>query len=119
MFYSSTLPEKIVKKLTEKGICKQEEGIIAFYDDTMFLTGNKGVVCTEKEIITYNSTAVTRFNLNDVRHILFREIDKQKYIYKMILIKNDGAEIDITPGSIPNDEMHLLVDVINFHRSNK
>ena len=114
MFYSDTLPEKIIAKLKEKGIYNDNDRIVAFYDDTMFLTGNKGIVCTQDSLYIYTATNVNKIPLVDVKDILFREIDKEKYIYKMIVVNKKNEELNITPGSIPNDEMHLLVDVINL-----
>ncbi|HOV13551.1 MAG TPA: hypothetical protein PK771_04645 [Spirochaetota bacterium] len=119
MFYSQMLPEKILLKLQELNVVKSSEKIVAFYDNSLFLSANKGLLCTESEIKVYKGKKIETYNLSDVKDILFREIDKEAYIFKMILVTKDNKEFDVTPSSIPNDEMKLLIDVINMSRKRK
>lgn len=117
MFYSQVVPEKALLKLESLNVLKKNEKIIAFYDNSLFLSANKGIICTESEIRVYVGQKINCYKINEIKDIEFREVDKETYTFKMILITKEGKEFDITPASIPNDEMKLLIDVINMYRS--
>lgn len=118
MFYSAILPEKIKTKLVERKIIDAKDSIFAFYDDTPFLTGKKGILCLQDRVVVYGKQKVA-YPFSEIKDIIYKEVDKNKYLYKMVLITTEDLEIDITPGSIPNDEMNLLIQVINNYRKSK
>ncbi|HPO50512.1 MAG TPA: hypothetical protein PLO89_09330 [Spirochaetota bacterium] len=117
MFYSQAVPEKALLKLESLKVLKKNEKVIAFYDNSLFLSASKGIICVENEIRVYAGQKINYYKINEIKDIEFREVDKESYAFKMILITKEGKEYDITPASIPNDEMKLFIDVINMHRS--
>lgn len=116
MFYAETLPEKVIDRLKNYGVYNGTDKIVAFYDSTIFLSGKKGIICTDKKLSVYEGAKFKDYQFAEIKDLIFKEIDKAKFHYKMILIDKSDTQIDITPGGIPNDEMHLLVDVINIYR---
>ncbi len=119
MFYSQIIPDKVIAKLKELKVLNPNEEIVAFYDNTAFLSATKGLLVTTTEVRLYNGKKVISYKMENIKDIIYKEIDKETYLFKMMLITKDNKEIDITPTGIPNDEMSLFIYVINSFRKGR
>ncbi len=95
---------RVLKNLEIDG----DEKLVAFFDETVFITGSKGLLGTSKRLIKFSKKERNEYKLQDLIDIKVVEIDKQNYIYKLRIVKKDQTEVDITPKGIPNDELILL-----------
>lgn len=116
MLYINKIPEKTLNRLNQKNIYDGKAPVLFFYDDTVFLSGNKGILCTQEALVVFNKKSKQKFLFSDFTKLLFQETDKTNYIFKMVIVFPNGKELDITPKSIPNDEMRLMVDMVNRNK---
>ncbi len=100
--------EKIIKRFR----IGDNERFIAYYDETMFISGKKGLIGTDKRIIKFNDKAVNEYPVESIETISVVEVNKQQYLYKLILTTKDKKEVDLTPKGIANDELFLLGKLI-------
>ncbi len=113
MLYTHDISDSKMFKLKKSNILPSGEKVILFYDDTIFDTCQKGIILTEKRIIIFDKNTKIEYNNSKVTDITVKEIDRDNYIFKLYITDKNNIEKDITPKSIPNDEMKLLCMLLN------
>lgn len=113
MLYNQIVPKEKIKKLKKKNIIADTDTVSLFFDSSTFLTAKKGIVCTEKSLICFNSKAIEKYSYENIDSLIFEEFDKESYTYKIILKFKNNELKDITPKAASNDEMKLIVDIFN------
>ncbi|MCH5150357.1 MAG: hypothetical protein J1G30_06800 [Spirochaetales bacterium] len=113
MLYNQIVPEEKIEKLKKKNIIADSDDVCLFFDNSTFLNAKKGIVCTKKYLICFDSKTINRYKYEDIDSLIFEEVDKESYTYKIILKLKSNELKDITPKSTPNDEMKLIVDIFN------
>jgi hypothetical protein len=113
MLYNQIIPEKKIEKLKKKNVISETDKVCLFFDNSTFLTVKKGLVCTENSLICFDSKTIEKYNFDEISSLVFQEVDKETYTYKMVLELKNKESRDITPKSASNDEMKLIVDIFN------
>lgn len=113
MLYNQIVPKEKIEKLKKKNIITDSDKVSLFFDNSTFLTAKKGIVCTEKSLICFNSKTIEKYSYENIDSLVFEEFDKESYTYKIILKLKNNELKDITPKSASNDEMKLIVDIFN------
>lgn len=113
MLYNQIVPKEKIEKLKKKNVIGDNDKVSLFFDNSTFLTAKRGIVCTEKSLIVFNPKVIERFNYENIDSLVFEEVDKESYTYKILLKLKNNELKDITPKSASNDEMKLIVDIFN------
>lgn len=113
MLYNQIVPEKKIEKLKKKNVIGESDKVTLLFDNSTFLTVKKGLVCTERSLICFDSKVIEKYDFKDISSLKFEEVDKETYTYNIVLKLKNGDIKDITPKSASNDEMKLIVDIFN------
>lgn len=90
----------------------EDEKIDVILDLTIFSEGLRGLICTNKRFIKFNRKKCIEFSLKKLKAIEAREVDPERYEYRLILTDTEGSEHDLTETSIPNDELKVFAYII-------